>query len=420
VASPPVAVGLRIIGGEAFGVPVLNASGITPPGIACQAYMPFPAGQGDLIWQGSVFGLTAPDSGGLHANIWQVAVTVTHCCSAPSDFTSVTAQVYDTNTSTVLTSQPFTLSAGFITETITLTTGFPYADIADLAVRLVWHQVAVGYACVQHAHAAISYSYSDSIGSIDIAPVASMPAPAVSVAPLPPVALVASGAVVNSLTPAFGKPTIAGDLLIAWVYTNGSSSTFSTTCSNPSWTLAGHAGAAFGWESLWYKAGCGTAETAPVFSDTGYSEPMSQLLEFSGARQLDQVGTGTGTPGVTYTASGPDTASGDLIFGFAAWNGSNTGPAVIGLTGTDSSGAALGLNVTDNAANTGTQFWATGWGQASAPAGPGQDTMSATFSFFAGGGGVMASFKTFAVPAPVTPARPRVINRVVIVPIRIG
>ena len=388
--------------------------------------MVYPAGQGDLIWQGGVFGLSAPPSGGLTANVWQVAVTVGHFCSNPASFSGVTAQIYDANTSTVIASQPFTLSPVLITETITTTGGYPAADVPDLAVRLVWHQVAVGYANVQHAYADISYSYSDSIGSLTIDPIVSMPAPAVSVVPLPPVDLVSAGAAALSFTPSFGQPTTAGDLLLAWVYSNSSSSTFSTTCANPSWTLAGHAGAAFGWESLWYKLDCGHAETPPTFSDTGYSEPMSQLLEFSGVYALDQVAPGSGTEDITYTAASPDTASGDLVFGFCAWNGSNTGATTITLSGQDSSGAALVLTQADNhAAGVGpgsTQYWVTGWAQAAAPAGPDLDTMTATIGFFAGGGGVMASFKPLATALASSSGVPsRVMGgRVVTVPVFAG
>ena len=422
MASPPVNLHVRIRGTSAFGVPVLNASGIKPATFAGQAYMVYPAGENDLIWQGSVFGLSAPSSGGLTANVWQVAVTVGHFCSQPSSFTSVTAQIYDTNTDTVIGSQAFTLSPVLITETITLTTGYTAADVPDLAVRMVWHQVAVGYANVQHAYAEISYSYSDSIGSAEITSTAAMGTPAVSVAPLPAVGLVSQGAAVLSFSPSFGKTTTAGDLLLAWVYSNSSSGTFGTTCLNPSWSLAGHAGAAFGWESLWYKLRCGHAETAPTFSDTGYSEPMSQLLEFSGVYALDQVAGNHSTTSVTYAASSPDMASGDLIFGFCAWNGSNMGPTTITLSGSDSSGAALALNVSDNAsAGSTTQYWVTGWAQAAAPAGPDLDTMTARIGFFAGAGGVMASFKSLAAPAAVlTVAAPMPARRVVVIPVRAG
>ena len=422
MASPPVNLYVRIAGTAAYGVPVINASGIKPATVAGQAYMVYPAAENDLIWQGSVFGLSAPSSGGLTANVWQVAVTVGHFCSDPSSFTSVTAQVYDTNTDTVIGSQPFTLSSTLITETITLTAGYTAADVPDLAVRMTWHQVAVGYANVQHAYAEISYSYSDSIGSAGIASTAAIGTPAVTVVPLPAVGLVSQGTPALSFSPSFGKTTTAGDLLLAWVYSNSSSAAFSTTCSDPSWTLAGHAGASFGWESLWYKLHCKHAETPPTFSDTGYSEPMSQLLEFSGAYALDQVAANASTTHVTYTAASPDTASGDLIFGFCAWNGSNMGPTTITLTGSDSSGAPLPLNISDNAsAGSTTQYWATGWAQAAAPAGPDLDTMTATIGFFAGAGGVMASFKSMAAPAAVlTVAAAMPARRVVVIPVRVG
>ena len=204
---------------------------------------------------------------------------------SPASFTSVTAQIYDTNTSTVIATQSFTLSSTMVFETITLTTGYPAADVPDLAVRLVWHQIAVAYASVQHAYAEISYSYSNSIGMLTAKSIASIPVPAPSVAPLPVVRKVAAGSVALSLTPSFGAVTIAGDLLIAWVYSNSNNVSFGTSCSDPSWLLAGHAGGQFGWVSLWYKPYCNAAETAPVFTDSGYSEPLSQLLEFSGARQ---------------------------------------------------------------------------------------------------------------------------------------
>ncbi len=428
MASPPVNLYTRVRGGfypgstSVSGVPVITAAGISPASFAGQAYMVYPAGQGDLIWQGGVFGLTAPTSGGLTANVWQVKVTISHYCSNPSAFSGVTAQIYDTNTSTVVGSQPFTLSDTLVTETITLTTGFTAADIPDLAARLVWHQTAVGYAAVQHSYAEISWSYSDSIGSVTIDPVASMPAPSVSVAPLPVPRLVSQGAAAFSFSPSFGKTTTAGNLLLAWVYSNSSSASFTTTCSDPSWTPAGHAGTSFGWKSLWYKLDCGHGETAPVFNDIAASSPMSQLLEFSGVYALDQVAANSSSTNVTYTAASPDTASGDLIFGFCTFNGTNMGPATITMSGKDSYGAALALNVADNASSGGiTQYWATGWAQASAPAGPSTDTMTAGIGFFAGAGGLMASFTVQAAPAaPLTVAAPMPVRRVVVIPVRAG
>lgn len=431
MATPPVTFRARVRGGffpgssSAFPRPSVNAGTIALGArSAGLPYLPYPAAQGELTWQGGKFGLTAPTSGGLTANVWQIVIRVGHFVSDPGAFTGVTAQVWDANSSSVIATQALTLSSSLITETITTRNAYTASHVPDLSLRLTWHQTGVGYASVQHAAAEVSYSYSDSAGMITVAGFAATGTPAISVAPLPPVSLISAGAVAASLSPSFGRPTTAGDLLIAWVFTNSGSGTFSTTCSNPSWTLAGSAGAAFGWESLWYKINCGGNETAPTFSDSGTSQPLSELLEFSPVTALDRVGSGHGTPNATYTAAGPDTVSGDLIFGFATWNGSNTGPAVIGLSGTDSSGAVLSLSTADNHASTGTQFWVTGWGQASAPAGPGADTMSATLGFFAGGGGLMASFRPAGAftpnTAPPVPPRTPMGSRAIALPARIG
>ena len=95
--------------------------------------MVYPCGSGDLIWQGGVFGLTAPSSGGLTANVWQVAVTVAHFCSNPAAFSSVTApglRHEHQQRHRVTAVHPVGV---MITETITLTTGYPAADVPDLA-----------------------------------------------------------------------------------------------------------------------------------------------------------------------------------------------------------------------------------------------------------------------------------------------
>ncbi len=401
MATPPVSLYVRIIGTAAYYTPVITAGPVTlTETIAGQSYMVYPDGQSDLVWEGGVFGLSAPSSGGLTANVWDVAVTVSHFVSDPASFTSVTAQVYDTSTSSVTGSQAFTLSATAVTETFSLRTGYTAADVPDLAIRLTWHQVATGYAVVQHAYAAISYSYSDAAGSFTIAGTASVPVPAVTVAPLPPVSLVSAGTVATSLSPSFGLPTVAGELLVAWVFVNSPSVTFATTCSNPSWVLAGYAGGAYAWDSLWYKYPALTAETAPVFADSGYSAPLSQLLIFSGASYLDQAGSAAGGQDLAITSAGADTASGDLVFAFCVWVGTNTGPTTASMTGGDSSGAPLALSVADNASSGGVQFWAAGWAQASAAAGPLMDTVTASLGFYGGSGGVVASFLALGAPPP--------------------
>ena len=424
MAGPPVNLYLRVRGGPAsFAGPVLDAGGVTLTGtIAGRAYMVYPAAEGDLTWQGSVFGLSAPASGALTANVWQAAVTVGHFCSQPASFTSVTAQIYDTNTSAVIASQPFTLSASLVTETITWTGGYAPADVPDLAVRMVWHQTAVGYVTVRHAYAEISWSYSDSIGMLGIDPAAVMPAVTPSVS-YPAVSLVAEGPVGSNLSPSFGQPTTAGDLLLAWMLSNSGSGTFDTTCSDPSWQLAGFTGKPGSWVSLWYKPHCGAGETAPVFSSpSGLS--LSELVEFRNAGPADQAGgSDTGTGAITLAAASPDTASGNLIFAFAVWGGSNPGPTTLTMTGTDSSATPLALAQNDNRTSTGTLFWGTGWGQAGAPAGPGEDTVTATLGVFAGSLGMVASFKALpaaqSAPAALVPSRPAA-ARVVTIPVRIG
>ena len=77
------------------------------------------------------------------------------------------------------------------------------------------------------------------------------------------------------------------------------------------------------------------------------------------------------------------------------WAGANLTPATIGVTGADSSGAALPAGVISNAATTGQLPAVIFWGQASPPAGPGTDAITGTLNVFAAGGGVVASF--FAV-----------------------
>jgi hypothetical protein len=421
MASPPVPLYVRIRGTASYNAPVINASSITLGAVtAASAYMVFPAGEGDLTWQGGVFGLSAPAAGGLTANVWQVAVTVSHFCSDPSSFSSVTAQIYDTNTSTVVASKAFTLSATLITETVTMTSGYPAADVPDLAVQLTWHQIAVGYASVAHAYGEVSYSYSNSIGSLTVDPVASIGATTPTVIPLPKVSLVSAGSATSSLSPSFGQPTTGGDLLIAWIYAN--SSTFDISTAAAGWLLAGHAGSSFDWVSLWYKPDCSASESPPVFTSGSASTALSGLMEFSGARFLDQAGGLTGSTSVlTITAAGPDTASGDLVVAFAVWGG-GTGSATVTMTGKDSYGAAMSLSVLDNAASMASMYWATGWGQASAPAGPGMDAISTGFGVTGGGGGGMvASFKALATANLTSPFPPApVANRVIIVPIRIG
>ena len=408
----------RIPGRQSFGVPAVSGPvTVTPPPFTCTSYMQHPYGQGDVTWQGSLFGFPAPAGA---PQVQRILVTVTHRVSDPAAFSGATAQMYD-GSAPVGSAAPLTLSSTPVSDTFTVTTGYPAADLPSLAIRVNHHAVAPGLAYITSVYAEASYSYPSAITGFTIPPVASIPAPGLAVSNPHP-RLIAEGAAVSALTPAFGQATTKGNLLIAWVFTTSTSASLTTTCSDPSWYLAGSGGSSGGWESLWYKPGCNTGETPPVFSDVSYGAALSQLQEFTNARLFDQAGSANGNTPLTFTAPGPDTASGDLIFAFCVYGGSNPGPVTITMTGTDSYGAALNLNLSSNESSTGTLFWATGWTQASTPAGPSQDTVTASISVFASGGGMVASFKPFQTQPPAgPPVLPLgMTNRVVTIPVRIG
>lgn len=420
MAGATVTLYTRIPGRQTFGIPVLSGASAritlgTP--IACTTYMQHPYGQGDVAWKGSQFGMPAP--GGAGAQVQRVTVQVTHHVSDPGSFSSATGQVLN-GAAPVGAAAPLTLSATQVTDTFQVTTGYPAAALPNLAVQVSYHATAPSLAYVTSAWASASYSYPAAITGFTIPPLVTMPAvrPLVT---LPVVRLTRLGTQVNTLTPAFGQPTTAGGLLAGWAFSNSSSSTFDTTCNDPSWTLAAFAGAAFGWTSLWYKADCGTAETAPQFS-SGATTPMSQLAEFAAVGAvLDRAAAVNGTQSYAVTSPGADTRSGDLVVAVYTWGGSNAGPTTITMTGADSSGAALPLTVYDNASSAGTQFWALGWGQAGAGFGPHADSASATMGLFATGQAAIASFTLAgaASPPPFLPG-PSMVNRAVTVPGRIG
>ena len=210
----------------------------------------------------------------------------------------MTAQIYDTNTSTVIGSRAFTLSSTQVTETITLTTGSPAADVPDLAVRMVWHQTAVGYATVQHSYAEISYSYSDSVGSLTIDPAASIPAPQVSVAPFRPPAGVRRDYRVQ-LHPVVRPPTTAGDLLLGVGVLQLPVRYFRHHLLGPVLVAGRVHGCAVRVEVAVVQTPAGRGDR-PRFRHRA-TEPLSQLLEFSGVYALDQVAGGNGTPGMRPT-----------------------------------------------------------------------------------------------------------------------
>lgn len=370
--------------------PVITAEGMRLTNtLSCQTYMPYPDGQADIIWQGNKFGLSAPAG----SNVTYAGVTVTHRVSNVPAYSSITAQLWAGGVP-VGAPVAFTPSITYITETVATQAGFPPAGVSTLAVKLTYHQAAMGLVYIEQASAKVAYSFASSIGTVAIAGTTTIAAPTITVTTLP-VNLVSQGTSGQNLTPAFGQPTAAGNLLLAWVSSNSSSATLDTTCSNPAWSLVEYTGGAFAWLTLWIKPVSITNEVAPNFS-TGATTPMSQLLEFSGANVIDQVGVGIATnPQIVISAnSGSDTRSGDLVFSVCIWPGANFTPVTMSLTGNDGSGAALALNTASNAITTGQTPWITGWAQAGGAAGPNGDTTTGTVSIFDAGRGIMASFRT--------------------------
>ena len=409
---------MRIFGREAFGYPVLEADGIivgTPPWRQGLTYMPYPDGQGDIFWQGGYFGI--PSAGGT-AQVNEIAITVTQRVSDPAAFSFVTAQILDGATP-VGSPVNLTLSATYVTETFMITSGYPAADLPNLTVQLRFHQQTSGLAFVNHVYAAAGISYADSIGPNSPYGTTSMPFPAITVTP-GVAKLVSQGPASSSLSPSFGQPTTAGNLLIAWTFSNPFGP-FDVTTSSTGWLLAGHTGAQGGWESLWYKPDCRVSEPAPVFNGGG-STLASGLMEFSGARYLDQAGGTFGAEPLVLSSGHIDTASGDLVVAFGIWGTSSAGPVTMTMTGTDSSGAVLPLHIANNASSTNVGlYWMTGWAQASIAAGPGSDMTSSTFSaYIGGGGGIVASFKALPPAIPPLYISPGMMNKVVVIPVRIG
>ncbi len=126
----------------------------------------------------------------------------------------------------------------------------------------------------------------------------------------------------GSLSPAFGQTTTAGNLLVAWCY---GSDTNSKTI-NQGWTFLSTSTAP---KNFAYKANCAAGETAPTYTFTAGSVGGIALAEFSGcatSSPFDKTGTGTGGASpVTGTASGADSASGELVLAIVISNLSKSG-----------------------------------------------------------------------------------------------
>ena len=147
--------------------PVITAGGMALRTPAWEApYMPYPDGQGTLVWEGRLFGFPVPAAGG---NVVYAAADITHWVSDPSAFTSVTAQMYANG---VAAGSPatLTLSATPVTQTVATKTGVPAANLPQLSVRVTWQQSAQGLAYVSRARGHASWSFANAAAPWSVTP----------------------------------------------------------------------------------------------------------------------------------------------------------------------------------------------------------------------------------------------------------
>jgi hypothetical protein len=214
------------------------------------------------------------------------------------------------------------------------------------------------------------------------------------------VALVKLGPVDTSgLSPAFGQPTTAGDLLVAWLISSDSSATDPFSTISPGWSAAFAAGSSSQWTSVWYKPDCAAGETAPVFtSANGGPSLISMLGEFSGAALSSPVDSSGTSASPAAACAAPDSAGGDLIIFSVCWNSGNGG-GTITTTMTDSAGSAVTPGAAAGVAGTWI-YYGFAWGIAGAATGTGKDTAAGTLSVSGGAASGIVSFKA----APAAPA----------------
>ncbi len=133
-------------------------------------------------------------------------------------------------------------------------------------------------------------------------------------------------AAANSIQPAFGQSTTAGNLLVAWVAQNADSVNAISTISG-GWTQAVQKQASLSAVAVFYKPNCGAAETAPTFNAASANPMFGQLAEFSGPLKsgpVDQTATATATASpMVLTASAADQLSGELQLTASFWTTSN-------------------------------------------------------------------------------------------------
>lgn len=135
----------------------------------------------------------------------------------------------------------------------------------------------------------------------------------------------------DTVSPSFGQATTSGNFLLAWVTSDDGATSYPITVSGTGWTEVDHAGGQYNWTGLYYRADCGSSESAPSFSSSGADVMVAALCEFSGvatSSPLDAKGTLSGTFPATVTTTSADTGASDLIVAVGTWNGSNADPSI--------------------------------------------------------------------------------------------
>ena len=219
------------------------------------------------------------------------------------------------------------------------------------------------------------------------------------------ITLVNRGTVVQSqeslITPVFGSDTLEGSLLLVHIASNHGP--IATTA--PGWTVLGGSN---GRAALAYKYNCSAAETAPDFTGGSstimfaYAEEWANVV--ADADPLDQNIFEAGDGGPSWIASFPsaDAHPNELLVGTGWWNGSNLGGTVSLTNFRDSIGNTLDVPLIQDHDIYGQYF--AGVAGVLGSTGSFTNQIGMSLDVFAGGDGIMATFKSANAGPPGPPS----------------
>lgn len=206
-------------------------------------------------------------------------------------------------------------------------------------------------------------------------------------------------ALIPNVTPAFGAATQAGNFLLAHIGANGSGPITTTA---DGWVMIGGTS---GGAALAYKMNCDADETPPEFTGGSatdmhcYVEEWANVL-LSGAfdRSVDSTGSGQSWNCIFPTA---DSEAGELLAASGYWNGSNLDGEITLTAFRDSLGNTVDAALIQDA-NAFGQYFA-GTAAVLGATGSFTNEVGMNLSVFAGGHGIMASFKSVNAGPPGPP-----------------